>query len=63
VGTVAYSVTLVLTDGLLGMPAMDAAVVAQLTFAAAIYNAVLAPFAIEVIRRLRALVRDAPEPA
>jgi rod shape-determining protein MreD len=63
VGTVAYSVTLVLTDGLLGMPAMDAAVVARLTLAAAIYNAVLAPFAIEVIRRLRALVRDAPEPA
>ena len=61
-GTVAYSVTLVLTDGLLGMPAMDAAVVAQLTFAAAIYNAVLTPFAIEAIRRLRAFVPD-PEPA
>ncbi|HUE66704.1 MAG TPA: rod shape-determining protein MreD [Candidatus Acidoferrum sp.] len=61
-GTVAYSITLVLTDGLLGTPAMDAAVVAQLTFAAAIYNAVLTPFAIEAIRRLRALVPD-PEPA
>ena len=63
VGTVAYSITLVLTDGLLGMPAMDASVVARLTFAAAIYNAVLMPFAIEIMRRLRALVRDAPEPA
>lgn len=63
VGTVAYSITLVLTDGLLGMPAMDASVVARLTFAAAIYNGVLMPFAIEIMRRLRALVRDAPEPA
>lgn len=62
-GTIAYSVTLVLTDGLLGMQAMDASVVARLTFAAAIYNAVLTPFAIEIIRRLRALVRHAPEPA
>jgi rod shape-determining protein MreD len=62
VGTIAYSVTLVLTDGLLGMPAMNAAVVARLTLAAAIYNAVLAPFAIELIWRLRALARDAPEP-
>ena len=63
VGTAAYSVTLVLTDGLLGMPAMDFSVVARLTIAAAIYNAVLTPFAIEIMRRLRALVRDAPEPA
>jgi rod shape-determining protein MreD len=63
VGTIAYSVTLVLTDGLLGMPAMDPALVARLAFAAAIYNAVLTPFAIDVMRRLRALVRDAPEPA
>lgn len=60
--TVAYSFTLVLTDSLLGTPAMDAAVVARLTIAAAIYNAVLMPFAIEVMRRLRALVRDAPQP-
>ena len=60
VGTIAYSVTLVLTDGLLGM---DAAVVARLTLAAAIYNAVLAPFAMELIWRLRALARGAPEPA
>jgi rod shape-determining protein MreD len=62
-GTVAYALALVLTDGLLGVPAMDAAVVARLTFAAAIYNAALTPFAIEIIRRFRALVRDAPEPA
>lgn len=62
-GTVAYSVALVVTDGLLGTPAMDAGVVVRLTLAAAIYNAALAPFAIELIRRLRALVRDAPETA
>jgi rod shape-determining protein MreD len=60
--TVSYSVTLVLTDGLLGMPPMDAAVVARLTIAAAMYNAVLMPFAIEVMRRLRALIRE-PKPA
>jgi hypothetical protein len=36
--------------------------VARLTIAAAIYNAVLAPFALELMRRLRALVRDAPQP-
>ncbi len=61
--TVAYSLALVLTHGVLGMPAMAAGTVARLTIAAAIYNAALTPFAIEVMRRLRALVRDAPEPA
>jgi len=62
VGTIAYSVTLVVTGGFLGMPAMDPALVARLAFAAAIYNVVLTPFAIEVMRRLRAIGRDAPEP-
>ena len=61
-GTIAYSVTLVLTDGLLGMPVNDAALVARLTLAAAIYNAVLAPIAIELMWRLRTFVRDAPDP-
>jgi rod shape-determining protein MreD len=60
--TIAYSVTLVLTDGLLGMPVNDATLVARLTLAAVIYNAVLAPFAIGLIWRLRAFVRDAPDP-
>ena len=59
-GTIAYSVALVLTDGILGLTAMDAGDVARLTLAAALYNAMLAPFAVEAIRRLRALVRDAP---
>ena len=62
-GTVAYSLTLVMTDGLLGMPRMDAATVIRLTVAAAVFNAALAPFALEVLRRWRALVRDTPEPA
>jgi rod shape-determining protein MreD len=62
-GTGAYSITLVLTYGFLGTPAMDAGVVARLTLAAAIYNGALAPLAIELMRSLRALVRDAPETA
>jgi rod shape-determining protein MreD len=62
-GTAAYSATLVLTDSLLGMPAMDTGGVVRLTLAAAIYNAALTPFAVEVIRRLRALVPDVPDPA
>jgi rod shape-determining protein MreD len=62
-GSVAYAMTLVVTDGFLGMPAMDAVVVFRLTVAAAIYNAVLAPFALEILTRLRALVRDGPETA
>ena len=45
-----------------GMPVNDAALVARLTLAAVIYNAVLAPFAIGLIWRLRAFVRDAPDP-
>ena len=52
-GTVAYSLALVLTDGLAGMPTMDFVLVAKLTLAAAAYNAVLAPFAVESMRRLR----------
>lgn len=62
-GSGVYSLTLVLTDGLLGMPGMDASTVVRLTVLAASYNAVLAPFALEALRRWRALVRDTPEPA
>jgi rod shape-determining protein MreD len=62
-GTFAYSIAIVLTDGLLGVLAMEAALVVPLTLAAAFYNAALAPFAIEAMRRLRALDRDAPKPA
>ena len=62
-GTIAYSMTLVLTDGFLGLPSMDLGLVARLTVAAAIYNAVLTPFAIEAMRRLMALVRESPETA
>ena len=62
-GTAAYSLTLVLTESFLGMPGMDARTVVRLTIAAALYNAVLAPFALEALRRWRALVRDAPAPA
>lgn len=60
VGSGAYALTLVVSDGFLGLPAMDALVVVKLTVAAAIYNAVLAPFGLEILRRFRTLVRAAP---
>lgn len=62
-GTAVYSLTLVLIDGLLGMPAIDAGVFIRLTVAAVVYNAALTPFALEVMRRLRAVVREVPEPS
>ena len=62
-GTAAYSLTLVLTDGLLGQPGIDAGIFIRLAVAAAVYNALLTPFALEAMRRLRALVREGPEPA
>lgn len=62
-GTIAYSLTLVLTDELLGLPAVDFGLVVRLTLAAMVYNAVLTPFAIEVMRRLLALARESPEVA
>ena len=61
--TLLYSIVLVLTDELLStpLPALDTAV--QLTFAAAIYNALLGPVAFELVRRLQTLVRAGPQPA
>ena len=62
VTTLVYSAVLVFTAGLLGQPAPVIGVAVQLTLAAAAYNALLMPFAIEVLRRLRSLTRAA-EPA
>lgn len=57
--TVLYSFALVVTYGVLGMPAPDAMTVVRLTVFGALYNAVLMPFAFEPFRRLR----EVPETA
>ncbi|HET7338777.1 MAG TPA: rod shape-determining protein MreD [Candidatus Dormibacteraeota bacterium] len=62
-GSAAYSLSLVVTDGFLGLPGTDAVVVIRLTVATAIYNALLAPFALEAFTRWRAIIREAPETA
>ena len=63
VSTALYSAVLVLTAGLLGLPVPDAGIASRLALAAALYNAVLMPFAMEVLRRLSALTRLTPEPS
>lgn len=60
--TALYSASLVLTDNLVGMPVPSFGVAAQLAFAAAVYNALLMPIAIELVRRLQTLVRLGPQP-
>jgi len=62
VSTVLYSAVLVLTAGLLGQPVPEPGVAIQLTLAAAVYNALLMPFEMELLRRLQALTRSAPQP-
>lgn len=61
--TVLYSAALVLTDELLGIPLPSLGTAVQLTFAAAIYNALLAPFAFELVRRLQTFGRAGAAPA
>lgn len=61
VGTALYSLVLVVTDGVLGSPVPNPGVVLQLTLAASVYNAVLTPIAVEAMRRLGSLFREAPE--
>lgn len=61
-GTVLYSLVLVVTYGFLGVPAPDPGLVLRVTFAAAVYNAVLTPLAMEAVGRFGSLVREAPEP-
>jgi len=60
VGTVLYSAVLVLTDGLLGLPVPQPGTAIWLASTAAAYNALLMPLALDVIRRLQALMRSAP---
>lgn len=61
VGTILYSAVLVLSDGLLGLPVPQPGTAVWLAFTAAAYNALLMPFALDVIRRLQALTRSATE--
>ena len=62
VATCVYSAVLVLADDTLGLPVPPFGVAVQLALAAAVYNAVLAPFALEFVRRLHAALRTAPQP-
>ena len=57
--TLLYSAVLLLADNLLGLPVPAAGVALQLAIAAAAYNAVLAPLAFELARRLH---RKSPSP-
>lgn len=63
ISTALYSAVLVLTAGLLGLPAPDAGIAARLAFAATLYNAMLMPLAMEIMRRLSALTHLTPEPS
>lgn len=63
VATLIYSALLVVIAGLLGQPVPEIRVAAQLALAAAVYNALLMPFAFELIRRLRPARPTAPEAA
>ena len=56
--TLLYSLALVLADGMLGLFVPAPGVILQLAIAAAAYNAILAPFVFEVLRRLQ--VRSEP---
>jgi rod shape-determining protein MreD len=62
VTTVFYSTVIVLTDNFLGLPVAPLGVAAQLTLAAAVYNALLMPVAIELVRRMQLMVRTGPQP-
>lgn len=62
VSTLLYSAVLVLADGLLGLPVPAYGAAAWLAFSAAIYNALLMPLAVEVLRRLHVVTTPAPEP-
>ncbi len=58
--TLVYSAVLVVTAGLLGQPAPELGVALQLALAAAVYNGLLMPFAMVLLRRLQALTRATP---
>jgi rod shape-determining protein MreD len=61
--TVLYSMILVGADDLLGLPVPPMRLAIQLTVAASVYNALLMPLAVTLIRRLHALMREGPRTA
>ena len=54
VSTIAYSFVLVVVDEMLGLPVPPFGIALQLVIAACVYNAVLMPIAMWVVRRLQA---------
>ena len=54
VSTIAYSSVLVVVDEMLGLPVPPFGIAVQLVIAACVYNAVLMPVAMWVVRRLQA---------
>lgn len=54
VSTAVYSAVLIATDDTLGLPLPPARVALQLVIAACVYNAVLMPFVLVVVRKLHA---------
>ena len=63
VSTGVYSLVLVVADDMLGLPVPPFAVAVQLVVGASVYNAVVMPLALLVVRRLHAPVSRRPEPA
>jgi rod shape-determining protein MreD len=61
--TLLYSLLLVVADDALSLSIRPLGIAAQLAVTAALYNALLAPFALEIVRRLDAIGRSAAEPA
>jgi hypothetical protein len=53
VSTIAYSLVLVVVDGMLGLPVPPFGVAVQLVIAACVYNAALMPIAMWVARKLQ----------
>jgi rod shape-determining protein MreD len=54
VSTIAYSLVLIVVDEMLGLPVPPFGMALQLVIAACVYNAVLMPIAMWVVRRLQA---------
>ena len=63
VSTVLYSAVLVLASGIAGLLVPNPGAAIRLIGAASVYNALLMPVAIELLRRLRALTPEAGRPA
>jgi rod shape-determining protein MreD len=63
VSTCVYSLILIGADDTLGLPVPPAGVAVQLVAAACIYNAVLTPIVLSIVRRLNAPLSKRIEPA